>query len=408
MALFIDESNILAGLREVRTANAAAPFSVAPFSNAPDATTPLALCTVLGVGVFSVAQLSSVDDIVGPVSPFNVFDAICPPMPTPAEVIDVIHAFDAEYGVTTPDEIVFDVIWKSGMHVGLVSFLGQQLTALSTPRAGCDHFAAADVNAWWVHMCSPQLLAALLASPTILRMLCYVRLGAYSTSVTLRARELVRTLLAVPEWAPATIDVSHQLSQAATEMLLSEGVIVHDPGAIDSSSDCEAAEGDRTTVIASFPACSARPGYRFRLSAPLLAQPLLATVGSRAAFFSHTLAGVSFSMSHRLDFVKTVIECLPYFSAEGLVHRFSLLHDGTPCEYAYHAQLYSILHARAASDVFLNVLFESRDPKRSPLRHLDITLLDRISTGIELFVEGKGLLQHVQEQAPTYRRQRSG
>lgn len=402
VALFIDEFDalisapvavrvgILAGLRAVRNLNTV-PRTI-------DLHPPLALQTVLGIGVFSIAQLTASDPYVSGVSPFNVAHVYSPPRPSRADVEAMFADFDAENDIHTPPEIINDIVWRSGLHVGLLSFLGQKLAEICLTRSGAGGYLSTDAAAWWSFLGSPGMAMSLQYSPTVIAMLGCLSLSSSSTQIVACARELVRNLLQTPGWGAARLDVTHSASRVAIDTLLSEGVLILSSTVLSYSDEESLWSVDSLDVAAE--------SQLYRVSAPLLTQPLLIAVGSWSGFYMDTLARLRLPLisPNRLNSVQTLVECLPYFSVAGLMHRFAALSDGTPCEYAYHAQLYTILNAHATLDG-ITVLFEARDPQMSRIRRLDIAVLDHVKAGFELLVNSSLLAEHVAEQAPTYRRQ---
>ena len=342
----------------------------------------------------------------------------------------MLSEVDIEYGIKTPTKVAEDIAWRSGGHLGLLSFLGSALLNLAAGPHDAALGASAMIvteHAWWVAMSSPELLRSLDESPMVRSLLRNISLGPDCTPTTLAARDVVRKLSIAKDQRGVQLQTSH-ISQAIA-MLLSDGVVIQ---CFANVGDAEAGEGDATMVdsdseppvpasaasmyraytspgVAAFPA-STDPLHTlaFRISAPLLAQQLLRTVGSFSGFYSSALASLQFSTvsltDTRFDITRTLIECLPYFSAEGLSHPLGRLKNGAPCEFAYHAPLFTILAARASrQDV--SVIFESRNSAHRTLRRLDIALVDGFRAGIELLVDSKKLSQHVETQAAAYARE---
>lgn len=360
-------SNILEALRALKTSNVITP-SVSPSAGGQ----PYALCAVLGIGVYRVLQLGARDPTEH-ASPFNVAEATVPPLPSDDDARAMFAQYDAEHGITTPPEVIADIITRSGKHVGLLSFLGKALSKKT----------AVDLASWCACMSGSGLQGELLESATINSMLKVFDTGYGSGEIQLHAKAMVRHLLTAPDGLAFEVSDSDtdKAPQDALDLLLSEGTIVR--------SD-EVGADNRL----------------YRITAPLLNALLHARVGSWADM-SRMPSGFVLSRYEdgKLHLVKTVLECLPYFSITQLFHKYALLKDDeTPCEFAFHAQLYAILHRRAAVGGW-HVLFESRNSQILPLRRLHIYIASNgHKCGIELLVNGVDFDKHVKEQAPVYKR----
>jgi hypothetical protein len=359
--------SVLGALRDIRSDNSVT-------SSGEDQ--PYALHALLAIGVYRIVNLSAATASLA--SPFNVASAITPPDPTPDDVRAMFHAYDNEYGVRTAADVVDDIIWRAGGHVGLLSLMGQELVRLHEAAAAASGRAAVptvDLAAWLAIVCSDELYSRINMSPTVRVMLQHLRSPSAPAGVVLRARELVRHLLAVADGLKLRAGHPDTTVVHAVEYLLSEGVIVE-----DSTSTCT-----------------------HRITAPLLRDLLCGEVGSVYGSSIPREVPLKERSDGAVDLVATVMELLQHFSFADLFHRFEVKADGSPCEYAYHFQLHALLKARLGG-MGWTVLGETRNSAAGGQpRRLDIYLQAcGRAYGIELLVGADRISQHVLDQAPTY------
>ena len=358
---------LLASLRSLRTRNSIAPEA---------SSSPSALYSVLGIGVYRLLQLATRVDEVHRHSPFNISDALSVPLTTLESVRQMLADFSADADHAIPDEVAADFHWRSGGHVGLLSLLGQQLVQLCS---GLKLGEAVDTAQWFAVACGSSLQGTLRESATVASMLSMLRSGnasSQSSPVSQAARSILRDMLSAPEDTWFEIAGGDASRDDALAYLMTEGVVV--------------ADTNKGTAI-------------HRIVAPIIVPLLLRDVGSRALVVRMPRLPFARHATGGINLMQTLMELLPYINVDALFHPYALLKRGAPCEYAYHFQLYDLLSHRAAEGGW-RLLGESRNAKMpGHLRRLDLYIASNgHRCGIELLAEGDALIGHVYEQAPTY------
>mmetsp|Transcript_17533 Transcript_17533/g.26078 ORF Transcript_17533/g.26078 Transcript_17533/m.26078 type:complete len:648 (+) Transcript_17533:64-2007(+) len=379
--LIIDEfDNLLNSSLECCTSFLKALRSIATSQSQTVGSKPYSLHAILGIGVYRVLNLVSSSSLssLSTSSPFNIADAMSPPLPTDEQIVNMIGEYEREYGVTVHTEIVQDIIWRSGRHVGLLSFLCKELHKLHEDRP-----QPIDVSRWYSHMAGSYLQHELRKSATVATMMNRLSLvHARTYPVILRAREIVASMLSAPDDHELDLTIGSESGDSdPLSYLLSEGVIIDVTR--HGTSSC-----------------------MFRITAPLLT-PLLMQDIRYVPRYSFPI-GFSFPRlaNGSINLETTLLESLQYFSVESLFHPFALLSYGSPCEFAYHFQLCSILHSRG-SDGGWRIVGESRNCQAAgTLRRMGILIASNgHRVGIELLAEGAKLESHITEQAVTYKQQ---
>jgi hypothetical protein len=335
-----------------------------------------ALHALLAIGVYRIVNLSAGATSVA--SPFNVASASTPPDPTPDEVRAMFRAYDDECGVHTAAEVVDDIIWRAGGHVGLLSLMGQELASLHQQLAkdAVADAARVTLTRWRRWLCRTDVVERLTMSSTVQAVMRAVQFPRAGPAVVQWVRHVVLTMLTGEDAHGVALRSGGDPALIqALELVLSDGVVVQ-----------------------------VADGYRF--ASPLLRLLLYTTMGAVYDWGIPAGLDVACLADGSMDMAATLLELLPHFSASHLFHAVQSKKSGSPREYAYQFQLFALLDARLKGRPW-KVLAETASVNASgPLRRLDIYVEHKgRACGFELVADGADLASHVSDQAPVYLQQ---